>query len=156
MLSKDQSQYEAFRANLDETKFFDGNVDLVKMGNAVALQSFPRSGNVMTRKFLESITGIYTGTDMTSMWTFFETMMGLLGQNIVADDNTVWVTKTHDPKARPDQPAFTANKIISIQRNPIDVIVSFAYLVNLNSHSLEPNEQLNKDLPEEWNAWVSG
>ena len=82
------------------------------MGQAIALQSFPRSGNVMTRKFLEQITGVYTGCDMTSMWTFFETMMGLLGQNIVADDRSVWITKTHYPNARPDQPAFTANKII--------------------------------------------
>ena len=100
------------------------------MGQAIALQSFPRSGNVMTRKFLEQITGVYTGCDMTSMWTFFETMMGLLGQNIVADDRTVWITKTHYPQDIPGSANFKAHKMIVIARNPIDVIPSFANLLN--------------------------
>ena len=33
-------------------------------GNMVAFQSFPRSGNSMLRRLLETITGIYTGSDM--------------------------------------------------------------------------------------------
>ena len=42
-------------------RFLDG-ADLD--GDKIALQSFPRSGNTLTRRCLETITGVYTGSDM--------------------------------------------------------------------------------------------
>jgi len=80
--------------------------------------------------------------------------MGLLGQNIVNDSNQVWVTKTHHPKPQSRKP-FTAEKMIVIARNPIDVIPSFANLNNTRSHSLEVNERYDVDRPEFWEAWVT-
>jgi len=81
--------------------------------------------------------------------------MGLLGQNIVNDSNQVFVTKTHYPIAHTNCKPFTAEKMIVIARNPIDVIPSFANLVNTNSHSLEVNQRYNVDEPEFWDAWVA-
>ena len=46
--------------------------------------------------------------------------------------------------------------MLVIARNPIDVIPSFANLVNTQSHSLEVNERYNIDTPEFWEQWVAG
>ena len=62
--------------------------------------------------------------------TFFEAQMGLLGQNITCDSNRVWITKTHYPQDIPGSAQFKAHKMIVIARNPIDVIPSFANLLN--------------------------
>ena len=82
--------------------------------------------------------------------------MGLLGQNITSDENLVWVTKTHYPHAIPGDKPFKAEKMLVIARNPIDVIVSFANLLNTHSHSLEVNERYDVDRPDFWGPWVSG
>ena len=50
------------------------------VGNRVAMSSYPRSGNTFFRRFLEMITGVYTGADMDITLTFFEAQMGFLGQ----------------------------------------------------------------------------
>ena len=97
-----------------------------------------RNGNTFLRRYLEQITGVYTGTDMNIDYTFHEACsMGLLGQNIVSDSNMVWITKTHKPMDTPNSRPFNAQKMIVIQRNPIDVYPSFFNLFNLDSHSLE-------------------
>lgn len=82
------------------------------------------------RRYLEKITGVYTGSDMDISHTFFEAQMGLLGQGHTCDSNRVWITKTHYPQEVPVSTPFTANKMIVMARNPIDVIPSFANLVN--------------------------
>ena len=88
--------------------------------------------------------------------TVHEAMMGLLGQNITGESDRVWITKTHKPMDTPNSKGFHASKMIVIARNPIDVIPSFANLVNTNSHSLEPNEQYHVDFPEFWDSFVRG
>ena len=80
--------------------------------------------------------------------------MGLLGTDITADSNRVWITKTHYPKGVPNVSVFNAQKMIVMARNPIDVIPSFAGLYQLNSHSLEINESYPVDFPEYWDSWV--
>ena len=79
--------------------------------------------------------------------TFHEALMGQLGQFVTCDSNRVWVTKTHHPMPTTAN-AFTAEKLIFVARNPIDVIPSFANLLNLNSHSLVPEQQYHIDFPE--------
>ena len=54
------SELKALTAN-DTCYFLDATVDL--SGDRVAFQSFVRSGNTFLRKYLESITGVYTGED---------------------------------------------------------------------------------------------
>jgi hypothetical protein len=43
-------------------KFLDSKVNMV--GNRVCFASYPRTGNTLLRKILESITGVFTGSDM--------------------------------------------------------------------------------------------
>ena len=45
--------------------------------------------------------------------------------------------------------------MIVIARNPIDVLPSFANMINTNSHSLEVAEQFHVDLPDYWNSYVN-
>ncbi len=97
LTSKDLDRYqelEELTAN-GKCSFLDASVNLTD--NKVAFQSFVRSGNTFLRRYLEQITGVFTGADMNISHTFFEAMMGLLGQNITCDSNQVWVTKTHYP-----------------------------------------------------------
>ena len=125
-------------------------------GEKVAFQSYARSGNTFLRRYLEQVTGLFTGSDMPMKFTFFEGIMGLLGNNTVCDSNTVWVTKTHYPMSLPGATLpFTANKMIVIVRNPIDVIPSHAHLVNLSSHSLTIEGTWHEDYPEYWEKWAS-
>ena len=120
--------------------FLDGTVPIVSGFEHVAFQSLVRSGNTFLRRYLELITGVYTGADQNIQMTVHEAMMGLLGQNITGESDQVWITKTHKPLETPNSKSFLASKMIVIARNPIDVIPSFANLVNTNSHSLETNE----------------
>ena len=62
----------------NEYRFLDGQVDM--RGNMVAFQSYPRCGNTFLRRFLEQITGVYTGADMTIEQTLHDCMIGLAGQ----------------------------------------------------------------------------
>jgi len=94
LLSKDLSRGAELEWANNETRFLDRTVDMD--GNRISFCSFPRSGNSMLRKYLESITGIDTGSDH---WIEISTslqLMGLKGEGHSATDN-VWVTKSHSP-----------------------------------------------------------
>jgi hypothetical protein len=121
-------------------------------GNKVALCSYPRSGNSLTRKLLEQVTGVATGCESKSDITI--QMLGMPGESHSGNDR-VWVTKTHHPfefkfLSRP----FVGNKQIYLMRNPIDVFPSHAYLMYTSSHALVPKEKLNEAFPEFWDDWV--
>lgn len=59
--------------------------------------------------------------------------MGMKGEDTV--DDTVWIVKTHSPWIMPFQPMFTANKMITIIRNPFDVILSWLTLSCMLCHN---------------------
>ena len=134
--------------------FLDGTRPIMEGGEHVAFQSMVRSGNTFLRQYIEMITGVFTGSDMDIGMTFHEAQMGLLGQNKTGEDNQVWITKTHKPLDTPNCKTFHANKMFVIARNPIDVIPSFANLINTSSHSLVTNEQYHIDLPDFWEKFV--
>jgi hypothetical protein len=78
--------------------------------------------------------------------------MGLAGEEIT--DDRVWVVKAHHPGLMPGAIEFDSTKVVMCVRNPIDVLVSFASLVNTLSHSAEPEYKCNTDFPEWWNWWI--
>jgi len=94
----------------------------------------PRSGTTLLRKYLELITGVPTGSDMSLMYAMPLQLAGFIGEAIV--DSTCWIIKTHDP-VRPHCKNFTTNKIIVCVRNPIDVINSMIHFLSCWSHSKE-------------------
>jgi len=114
--------------------------------------SYPRSGNSFCRKFLDQITGVYTGSDMNAKMTMAFWFLGFAAEQVT--DNTVWVTKTHHSLEMPEATKFTANKNIAIVRNPIDVMPSLAYLINTTSHGITFREKINEEFPDYWNTWI--
>ena len=50
--------------------------------------------------------------------------------------------------------SFTANKVVVLVRNPLDVIVNYANQVNTMSHELKPEYSYDKDFAEWWKWWV--
>lgn len=109
---------------------------LLPIGDRVALASFPRTGNSMLRKFLEQITGVFTGSDMSLDLTIMMQVQGMLGEETV--DNSCWISKTHAPLTQDKPTAFDADKIIYITRHPIDVFPSMMSLMFTQCHSIEP------------------
>jgi hypothetical protein len=158
LMSKDLSRNEELSWTKASLRFLDASVDMV--GNRVCFASYARTGNTMIRKYLEAITGVYTGCDMPLEATLQIQVMGMVGEEHVSDDNTVWITKSHWPE--PVTPSFlperefTMDKAFVITRNPIDVFASRFLLFNLCSHSLTCEEKINEAFPAEWDAYIRG
>ena len=160
MCSKDLSRIREFEwidhqvdkgGKIFKQRFLDGLVDMT--GNKVALTSYPRAGNSLTRSYLEKITGITTGSEAKSDLTL--QLIGLIGEGHSADER-VWINKTHFPLAAPFfVNRFDVNKQIYLMRNPLDVIYSVANMVNTFSHELVPNEEYHTEFPEFWDDWIN-
>ena len=150
LLSTDLSRYAELEQITAGGKcyFLDGKHHM--HGDRVAFQYFPRSGGTHMRRYLEQITGIYTGSDMDIQWTFMEAQMGMLGTSITGDSNRVWITNTTAPAMTRNPSTSNAEKMIVISRNPLDVMPSFALLMHTNSYSLQINEEYHTDFPEFW------
>jgi hypothetical protein len=69
-------------------------------------------------------------------------------------DERVWIVKAHHPGQMPMNLRFDANKIITCVRNPLDIMVSYAALVNTLSHSNKPAYDIHEAYPEWWDFWV--
>ena len=78
--------------------------------------------------------------------------MGLKGEDIV--DDSVWVVKTHSPWCMPFAPLFCANKIITVVRNPLAVIISWLNLVALANHNKKAPFEYEEKFPNWWNWWA--
>ena len=114
-----------------------------------------RSGNSFLRRVVELITGVYTGSDMNVDLTMFMFAGNMAGEETVSHDNLCWVTKTHWPHLPPlGAEKFSAQKCISIVRNPIDILPSLALLMMCSSHSLQSEVPLNELDPEWWDRFV--
>lgn len=92
--------------------------------NAVALASFPGSGNTWLRTLIESTIGLCTGSHYCDMSLRYG---GFSGENI--QSGTVIMVKTHglptwtgDIQAKEDYPIF--HSAVVIIRNPFDAFVS--------------------------------
>ena len=78
--------------------------------------------------------------------------INLAGEEIT--DASVWIKKTHDPASSPGGAVIhKSNKIICIVRNPFDTIISSLNLIS-GDHSGQLNEDLQKDIPAFWQAFV--
>ena len=51
-------------------RLLDASVKLGDTGDMVCFQSYPRSGNTFLRGYLESVTGVFTGSDMSTIVSF--------------------------------------------------------------------------------------
>ena len=94
------------------------------MHQKVALLADEGSGTTLLRRYLELITGIATGSDVTPDCPVPLSALGLIGEHNVG--NFTWITRTTYPirKAQSTKKFmdFECNKLIVLARNPADVI----------------------------------
>ena len=109
----------------------------------------------MLRRFLEDVTGIFTGADGNIFASVALQTMGLVGEETTSDTNLVWITKTHYPLDSVNKGVFRAQKMIKIVRNPLDTILSQCNGMWSYSHSVSPEQELHKDVPEAWDTAIN-
>ena len=93
--------------------FFNGQ----PFGNRVAYASYSRSGNTLFRRYLEQISGIFTGSDGDLNYSLHYCLQfnGFSGECKVNDE--CWFFKTHYPLGK--EVGFKADKVILCVRNPL-------------------------------------
>ena len=69
LLCKDLKRNNELDWASKQFRFLDAKEDLALTGERICFLSFMRTGNTMTRNFLETITGVYTGSDMNLILT---------------------------------------------------------------------------------------
>ena len=123
-------------------------------GERIALASYPRSGNSLVRRLLESVTGIVTGSDTKPGRGMAELLRdsGLIGEGETKKEK-VWVVKTHFPE-RVGWQRFKVQRAILLVRHPINAIKSYFHMQLTATHhlSLDPSEF--KHLSKEWNNHI--
>ena len=92
------------------------------MGQKVSYSTYPRVGNSFLRKYLQMITGVATGSDMTMEFNLDMQLVSNKAEEIT--DSSVWIYKSHDPYLIPFHQKAKANKVICCVRNPYDIIAS--------------------------------
>lgn len=120
-------EVKMFEQNLAEygPMFLDGEA----LQNVI-FASFPRSGNTFTRKYLESITGIVTGSDNHTLMSLLSLECSLPGfKGELQVDSKVWVNKTHFPIALPLAAKHKGYKALVCVRDPLDASISAFNLV---------------------------
>lgn len=107
----------------------------------------------MLRNYLESCSGIVTGSDFLVTLPFFiDQMRCEFGCQVV--DDTVWVIKSHDPiPVAGKEQQFHSSRSLVIVRNPLECYPSYMNLMTHCSHALTSNEPLNSFV-EEWDESV--
>ena len=131
LLSKDLSRMDEMDwVDRDEFRQLDQQVDTSLTGDRISFQSFARSGNTLLRRFLEQITGVYTGSDMDIRFTYQLLTVSVGGEGHTNSDNRVWISKTHYPVQTPGTSSFITQRNIIVVRNPIDVFPSLSLLMN--------------------------
>jgi hypothetical protein len=83
-----------------------------------------RSGNTLSRRLMESVTGVLTGSNYNIIPSinFALTVMGFKAENHF--ENDVWILKTHFPYILPYAKVMSASRAVLLVRNPLDIIVS--------------------------------
>ena len=113
---------------------------MVDRGERVALASYPRSGNSLLRKLLETLTDVVTGSDTLPNRAMSEQLRGygLVGESCV---NRTWVVKTHFPE-RYGWRRYKVQRGLLLVRNPFNAIDSYfnMQLTATHTQSLEDGE----------------
>lgn len=120
--------------------------------NKVCFTSFPRSGNSFLRRTLESVSGVTTGSTVSMHTSTSLQMQGLKGEGYI--DDSVWIIKAHHPMLLMNCTQIASDKVIFCVRNPLDVLPSYASLVNTMNHGTKPEYEYERDYAEWWDWYV--
>ena len=99
----------------------------------ILLASYPRSGNSLTRKWIELVTNQISGSDTNPRRPLGKKLieMGFEGEGLL--DRSVLFVKTHFPERSGFQP-FMGNKGVVLVRNPFDALLSYFHMAFTQSH----------------------
>lgn len=119
----------------------------------VHITSFPRSGNSQMRKYIENVTGIFTGTASPLQYHCISNLQlyGFFGEGII--DNKIFFEKTHYP-ARCNQAVLKTNRVLVLARNFIDVCVSHYNFIQTHSHDLSIKQEFHVTNADQWKEFV--
>jgi len=121
------------------------------MDNSVVFTSWPRMGQSFLRTYLEKITGIATGCEISLDFITDQQMFPFMGEE--TNDASVWVKKSHWPVFIPGNLVTIGNKYLICVRNPYDAIRSAFHYFSLFVQGGEFAEPIS-DFPEEWDKFV--
>lgn len=138
--AKDEEAHEPHKWMFKGPSRFLDKQNAVQPHHRVIYASMPRSGNSFLRKYLEQISGVITGSDLTLNFLLNMTLqqIGFKGEQIV--DDSVWICKTHYPLIFPADLNQTAGKAVCCIRNPMDVIMSEFNFILTWTHNKAPSE----------------
>jgi len=121
----------------------------------ILLTSFPRSGNTLIRSLVETVTGIYSGSDCDKKRRLNRELfeMGLQGEGKTGDE--VIFVKSHFPERMGSNP-FKADKVVVIVRNPLDSLASLFNMIATCSHSesISPEKFSTAEVQELWTDFL--
>ena len=82
-------------------------------------------------------------------------MKGHFGQGHLFDEDRIWMANTNFPYGirKEIAPGFNAQKMICLVRNPLEVISTLAYIVHMQSETLDSVEKF-ENFPSFWAKWV--
>lgn len=114
-----------------------------------------RSGNTLLRKYLESITGITTGSIYPNFYSMNFSLLsaGFKGETHL-DDDSVWVFKAHHPFLFSQVSNPKVKKVLVCVRNPLDVIVSYVLQRLTQTHTKSTANRFFKENPKAWDEYV--
>ncbi len=130
--SEDTVSFKAFQSiTAIQSIFLNSKVPPPK----VLYASFMRSGSTLFRKYLESITGIATGSIYPNNYTMNFSLLssGFKGETHTGND--IWIFKAHHPFLFSQASNPGVHKVMVCVRNPLDVIASFWHLRLTQTHT---------------------
>jgi len=104
------------------------------------LISFVRSGNTLSRGYLESILGLWTGSDQNMKFGLVRDLYkkGFKGEGFY--DKKSWIVKSHYPETA-EENKYQIEKALFIVRNPVDAIISFFNMTATQTHDMQIFEE---------------
>ena len=127
----------------------------------VALASYPRSGNSLTRALLENLTATHTGSDFCRLDAVKNdgVVEGAWGKGETVHDSRVWIIKTHSRFGAGPPGAFatfTPATVILLVRNPLRVAVSFwSFVLSDERQAQTVPAQTFAQFPLVWDSFVT-
>ena len=123
-------------------------------GNYFGLFSYPRCGSTFTRRYIEAVTGIYTGATLANedIGGMELKLSGFIGEERTNGDG-VFAIKSHFPMYVQNIP-LVANKAIVIVRNPFDTVWSLFNTQATVTHFREVRMEDVLKAPEVWKQFA--
>jgi hypothetical protein len=135
LLSKDELLLEKHK------DLFDGNARLLDgapLDVRLSLTGYVRSGTNFSRRVIEQITGLATGSTNSMLYGTMTQLLVCKADGIC--DDRVWFKKSHSPIGLPgtNSEPFECDKLLIIVRNPLDVFFSIFCYRNTFNHAVKP------------------